>query len=201
MLEVADLDVAYGEKPALRGVAMRVGKGSAFRSWGRTARGSPRSSAPSPDCSSPAGERSRWTVGRLDQLPAYEIAGLGIAHVPEGRRVLPDMTVEENLELGAFLPGPKKQRRRDPGLGVRGVPAAPGAAAAAGRNPVRRASSRCWPSGAGLMLRPRHPDAGRAVARAWRRSSWTSPSRRSPRSGGRGSPSSWWSRTCSGPSA
>jgi branched-chain amino acid transport system ATP-binding protein len=49
---------------------------------------------------------------RLEELPPYEIAALGIAHVPEGRRVLPEMTVEENLELGAYLPRPKASRRR-----------------------------------------------------------------------------------------
>ena len=40
---------------------------------------------------------------RIDGLPPEEIVALGIAHVPEGRRVFPDMTVEENLRLGAFL--------------------------------------------------------------------------------------------------
>jgi branched-chain amino acid transport system ATP-binding protein len=47
---------------------------------------------------------------RLDQLAPYDIAALGVAHVPEGRRVLPDMTVEENLELGAYLPEPRRRR-------------------------------------------------------------------------------------------
>jgi branched-chain amino acid transport system ATP-binding protein len=39
---------------------------------------------------------------RIDGMPAHEIVELGIAHVPEGRRIFPRMTVGENLELGAF---------------------------------------------------------------------------------------------------
>jgi branched-chain amino acid transport system ATP-binding protein len=42
---------------------------------------------------------------RIDGVPAHEIVGLGIAHVPEGRRIFPRMTVRENLELGAFTRG------------------------------------------------------------------------------------------------
>lgn len=45
-----------------------------------------------------------WFNGsRIDNLPPEDIVSLGIAHVPEGRRVFPDMAVEENLRLGAFL--------------------------------------------------------------------------------------------------
>src|SRR6201995_1720716 len=40
----------------------------------------------------------------LSSLPPYRIPELGIAHVPEGRQVFPEMTVQENLELGAFVP-------------------------------------------------------------------------------------------------
>jgi branched-chain amino acid transport system ATP-binding protein len=40
---------------------------------------------------------------RIDRLPPEKIVALGIAHVPEGRRIFPDLTVEENLGTGAFL--------------------------------------------------------------------------------------------------
>ncbi|MBI3121047.1 MAG: ATP-binding cassette domain-containing protein, partial [candidate division NC10 bacterium] len=59
----------------------------------------------------PRGGAILFDTNRVDHLPPYEVPALGIAHVPEGRRVLPDMTVEENLELGAYLPGPKARRR------------------------------------------------------------------------------------------
>jgi branched-chain amino acid transport system ATP-binding protein len=39
---------------------------------------------------------------RIDKMPAYKISGLGIAHIPEGRRLFPGMTVLDNLEIGAY---------------------------------------------------------------------------------------------------
>ena len=48
----------------------------------------------------------------LSSLPPYRIAELGIAHVPEGRQVFPELTVQENLEIGAFVPNAKAERSR-----------------------------------------------------------------------------------------
>ncbi len=44
--------------------------------------------------------------------PAYEIVGRGIAHVPEGRRIFPALTVADNLKMGAFLPAARKRFAR-----------------------------------------------------------------------------------------
>jgi len=46
----------------------------------------------------------------LAGLPPYRIVELGIAHVPEGRQVFPELTVQENLEMGAYIPSAKAQR-------------------------------------------------------------------------------------------
>jgi branched-chain amino acid transport system ATP-binding protein len=52
-------------------------------------------------------------LGRnIGALPPYEIAELGIAHVPEGRQVFPELTVKENLEIGAYVPKAKAERSR-----------------------------------------------------------------------------------------
>jgi branched-chain amino acid transport system ATP-binding protein len=48
----------------------------------------------------------------ISALPPYKIAELGIAHVPEGRQVFPELTVKENLEIGAFIPIAKAERSR-----------------------------------------------------------------------------------------
>jgi len=45
-------------------------------------------------------------------LPPYRIPELGIAHVPEGRQVFPEMTLQENLEIGAYVPKAKAARGR-----------------------------------------------------------------------------------------
>lgn len=48
---------------------------------------------------------------KIDNFPPYKIPELGIAHVPEGRGIFPEMTVRENLEMGAYLPKAKKRKK------------------------------------------------------------------------------------------
>jgi branched-chain amino acid transport system ATP-binding protein len=49
---------------------------------------------------------------KLTGLPPYKVTELGIAHVPEGRQVFPEMTVQENLEIGSYAPRAKAERGR-----------------------------------------------------------------------------------------
>ena len=103
LLEVEDLWVRYGRAEALRGVSLAVpeqgivtiigANGAGKTTLLRTISGLVRSVA---------GE-VRFAGGSIKELPAHRIVALGIAHVPEGRRVFPDLTVEENLRTGAFL--------------------------------------------------------------------------------------------------
>jgi len=48
----------------------------------------------------------------ISSLPPYKVAELGIAHVPEGRQVFPELTVRENLEIGAYVQNAKAERSR-----------------------------------------------------------------------------------------
>ncbi len=50
----------------------------------------------------PRGGQLRYAGARIDAVPAHEVVGLGIGHVPEGRRVFPRMSVLENLQMGAY---------------------------------------------------------------------------------------------------
>ena len=99
-------------------------------------------------------------VGRTTE----EIVDLGIALVPEGRRLFPKLTVEENLLLGAFRPTARAADRAQSRVLLRDVPAAEGAAP-----PARRLDERRRAADAGA--RPRaderaaHPAGGRAVGR------------------------------------
>jgi branched-chain amino acid transport system ATP-binding protein len=111
VLEVQGLDVAYGEVPALREVSMTVGEGESVSVLGANGAGKSTLLRVISGLLRPRRGTIALDGNRLDRLPAYDIAALGIAHVPEGRRVLPDMTVEENLELGAYLPRPKARRK------------------------------------------------------------------------------------------
>ncbi len=111
MLEVQTLDAAYGEVLALRGVDLAVGEGEGVAVIGANGAGKSTLLRAISGLLRPRRGAILFDGVRLDQRAAYEVTALGIAHVPEGRRVLPDMTVEENLELGAYLPRPRAHRR------------------------------------------------------------------------------------------
>ncbi|MDR7555264.1 MAG: ABC transporter ATP-binding protein [Armatimonadota bacterium] len=102
MLKVRDLDVRYGEARALDGVSLTVGDGEVVAVLG------PNGVGKSTLVKSIAGWVRPWrgVVEFLDEpitgLPPEQVCERGIAVVPEGRRVFADLTVRENLELGAF---------------------------------------------------------------------------------------------------
>jgi branched-chain amino acid transport system ATP-binding protein len=112
VIELSGVSASYGSVPAIADVSITVGEGEAVGLLG--ANGAGKSST-----LRAISGLLRLTSGvitfdgtRLASLPPYKIAELGIAHVPEGRRVFPDMTVQENLEIGAFVPKAKAARSR-----------------------------------------------------------------------------------------
>ncbi|MGK6316349.1 ABC transporter ATP-binding protein [Neorhizobium sp. DT-125] len=103
MLEVADLSLHYGRHVALNRVSIRVGKGETVVILG--ANGAGKSSLlksiaglTRPDSGAIVSFGSRVITG----MPAHEVLEAGIALVPEGRGVFGDLSVEENLALGAY---------------------------------------------------------------------------------------------------
>jgi branched-chain amino acid transport system ATP-binding protein len=110
MLEVAQIDVYYGEVPALRGVTLRVLNGESVTVIGANGAGKSTVLKTVSGLLRPRQGSLRFDDRELSTLPPYEIAALGIAHVPEGRRVFPELTVRENLEMGAYLAAAKKKR-------------------------------------------------------------------------------------------
>jgi branched-chain amino acid transport system ATP-binding protein len=112
MLKLAGVSAGYGSVPAIRDIEIAVGAGEAVGLLGANGAGkSTTLRAISGLVRSTAG-----TIAFLDKdigaLPPYLIAALGIAHVPEGRQVFPELTVKENLEIGAFIPSAKAERSR-----------------------------------------------------------------------------------------
>ena len=99
----------------------------------------------------------------LAALPPYRITELGIAHVPEGRQVFPEMTVQENLEIGSYAPRAKAERGRTLELVYAIFPRL-----AERRNQLAGTMSggeqQMLAVGRGLMLQAAPPDARRAVA-------------------------------------
>jgi branched-chain amino acid transport system ATP-binding protein len=103
LLDVDDIEVTYGKARAVNGATVRVRRGSITAVVGPNGAG--KTTLLKAVCGLQplrAGE-IRWDGTRIDGRPSREIAALGIAHVPEGRRVFGKMTVLENLRLGAYL--------------------------------------------------------------------------------------------------
>jgi branched-chain amino acid transport system ATP-binding protein len=102
MLAVSNLSAGYGSFQALFGVSLEVRAGEAVAVIGPNGAGKTTLlRAISKLIDSSAGEITMEGT-RLNELPAHEVIGHGIAHVPENRRLFPRLTVEENLRMGAF---------------------------------------------------------------------------------------------------
>ncbi|HUP34688.1 MAG TPA: ABC transporter ATP-binding protein [Candidatus Limnocylindria bacterium] len=102
MLEIEDLHVQYARVPALRGISMRVAAGRIVTLIGTNGAGKSTTLRTISGLLRPVEGRIVFEGRRLDGRPPHAILQAGIAHVPEGRQIFPDMTVEENLALGAY---------------------------------------------------------------------------------------------------
>ena len=103
LLEVEDVEVAYGKARAVNGATVRVPRGSITAIVGPNGAGKTTLLKAVCWLQPLLSGQIRWEGRRIDGCPSREIAALGIAHVPEGRRVFGKMTVLENLRLGAYL--------------------------------------------------------------------------------------------------
>jgi len=112
MLRLSAVSAAYGTVPAIRDISIDVGEGEAVGLLGTNGAGK------STTLRAISG-LVRLTAGRitflgqdLASIPPYRVTELGIAHVPEGRQVFPEMSVNENLEIGSYAPRAKAERAR-----------------------------------------------------------------------------------------
>ena len=105
MLALEDVRVAYGNVEVLRGVTLTVARGELVCLIGANGAGKTTTAKTISGLLRPRGGRVTFLDTRIDGRPAHEILRAGIAHCPEGRRIFPDMTVRENLEMGAFVRG------------------------------------------------------------------------------------------------
>jgi branched-chain amino acid transport system ATP-binding protein len=132
MLEVADLAVSYGQVRALHGVSLRVEAGQAVCVIGSNGAGKTTLLRTISGFLRPAAGTIHFAGRSLAGMPPHEVARLRIAHVPEGRHVFPDQTVDDNLLLGAW----SRRGRRAPGASTAGAAGSMGLAAASGAAPT-----------------------------------------------------------------
>jgi branched-chain amino acid transport system ATP-binding protein len=110
VLELSGVSASYGAVPAISGVSITVGDGEAVGLLGANGAGKSTTLRVISGLLKLSSGTVRFAGADLTAMPAHRIPELGIAHVPEGRQVFPDMTVEENLEIGAYVPKAKAER-------------------------------------------------------------------------------------------
>ena len=102
MLEVRDLEVSYGKIKAVKKINFAVEQGSIVTLIGTNGAGKTTTLRTISGLLRPSGGEIWFEGKRIDSTSAHQIVMLGLAHSPEGRRIFPRLTVEENLMLGAF---------------------------------------------------------------------------------------------------
>ncbi len=108
MLTVDKVTAGYGAFTALWDVSLRVSAGEAVAVVGPNGAGKTTLMRVISGMIAPRAGAIAFEGQAVGGRPAYDIVGHGIAHVPEGRRIFPALTVAENLKMGAFLPGARK---------------------------------------------------------------------------------------------
>ena len=102
LLDVREMEVRYGAICALKGISFHVQPGEIVALLGANGAGKTTTQKTVSGMLRPSAGSITYDGKRIDGIPAHELISLGICHVPEGRHVFPRMTVEENLEMGAF---------------------------------------------------------------------------------------------------
>jgi branched-chain amino acid transport system ATP-binding protein len=109
LLEISDLDVYYGAIHALKGISLSVDAGEIVTLIGANGAGKSTTLRTISGLIRPRQGSVRLEGEELTRLPPDQIVRRGLCHVPEGRRVFANLTVLENLEMGAYT-------RRDAGV-------------------------------------------------------------------------------------
>jgi branched-chain amino acid transport system ATP-binding protein len=154
MLELSHVSASYGAVPALTEVTISVGQGEAVGLLGANGAGKSTTLRTISGLLRATSGAITFAGRNIAALPPYKVTELGIAHVPEGRQVFPELTVQENLEIGAYVPAAKAERKRslDLVLGIFPVLAARRKQLA---GTMSGGEQQMLAVGRGLMLKPR----------------------------------------------
>lgn len=109
MLEVKDLYVNYGAVEAIKGISFTVQPGEIVTLIGANGAGKTTTLHTISGLVKAKSGSITYNSTDLQKIDSSKIISLGIAHVPEGRHVFPEMTVEENLQMGAFISKNKEE--------------------------------------------------------------------------------------------
>ena len=113
ILEVKDLNVHYSGVHALKGINFSINRGDIATILGANGAGKT-TTLRAISGLTPSSRGSIFFKGQnISKIPAHKIVALGLAHSPEGRMIFPNLTVWENLEMGAYLRKDKPQLKQD----------------------------------------------------------------------------------------
>jgi len=112
MLALSRVSASYGSVPAIAEVSIEVGEGEAVGLLGANGAGKSTTLRAISGLVRLTSGTIAFLGTNIAALRPYQVTALGIAHVPEGRQVFPEMTVQENLEIGAYVPRAKAERAR-----------------------------------------------------------------------------------------
>ena len=113
LLEVEDLHTFYGSIEALKGISIEVKEGEVVTLIGSNGAGKSTTLRSISGLNAPKTGKIIYDGKEIQGTPAHEVAALGIAQAPEGRRIFPRLTVGENLDMGAFLRSNREEILRD----------------------------------------------------------------------------------------
>ncbi len=133
MLDLENVDVHYGAIQALKGVSFRVDDGEIVTLIGANGAGKTTTLRAVSGMLRPSAGQIRYAGAEVGGLKPHKLVARGLCHAPEGRGIFPNLTVTENLRLGAFL------RRDEDGIEPiwkRASPSSPGCASAPPRWPA-----------------------------------------------------------------
>jgi branched-chain amino acid transport system ATP-binding protein len=102
LLDVDALEVRYGAILALKGISFHVNEGEIVALLGANGAGKTTTQKTVSGMMRPSAGSISFDGARIDGVPAHDLIRYGICHVPEGRHVFPRMTVDENLQMGAY---------------------------------------------------------------------------------------------------
>jgi len=113
LLALERVDVRYGGVWALRGVSLTVAAGEIVALLGPNGAGKTTTLRTISGLVAPSAGQITWQGQRIDRLRPEDVVRLGIAHVPEGRQIFPELNVEENLLIGSYSRGKRAAVRDD----------------------------------------------------------------------------------------
>ena len=113
MLKVDDIHTYYGNIQALKGISLEVDKGEIITLIGANGAGKSTTLMSISGVERPRSGTITFEGTDITGMPAHKIADMGMNQVPEGRRIFPQLTVLENLDMGAYLRSDKEGIRKD----------------------------------------------------------------------------------------